>query len=71
MPTETDLADPRVPQPGRYAEYGVPPAIAERVERIRANLRDPNARVMDGFVESSVAEILRLLAPWTRPASGP
>ena len=56
------LLDRRVPQPGEYAEYGVPEIIVEVVDNLyerRNEATDDDVEVLDGA-------IMRLLLPWVR-----
>ena len=56
------LCDVRVPQPGRYAEYGVPETVAATVDALYAQ----RARCTDARVEEIDIEILSLLTPYLR-----
>ena len=57
----TSILDVRVPQPGRYAEYGVPSETAKQADAL---LSERNT-CSDARVEEIDAELLLLLAPWT------
>lgn len=59
------LLDRRVPQPGEYAEYGVPEIIVEVVDDLyerRNDATDDDVDILDGA-------IMRLLLPWARVES--
>ena len=58
----TTILDTRVPQPGEYVDYGVPPDIAAQAY---AYLQERNT-CSDARVEEIDATLLTLLRPWTR-----
>ena len=60
----TSLLDRRVPQPGEYAEYGVPGIIVEDVD----NLYERRNEATDDDVEILDGAIMRILLPWCRIA---
>lgn len=56
------LMDRRVPQPGEYAEYGVPPEIVPGVEALYAQRNICPEHALDALDDA----IFRLLWPWIK-----